>query len=477
MQKDSSQVYIGPNWPAMGVSAAIGLLIWLLPIPAGIDPRAWNLLAVFVSLIVGLIGKALPMGAMSLLALSTLLLTHTLTLKETLSGFGHPVVWLVVAAFLISRSIIKTGLGMRLAYLFVTLFGKKTLGLGYGLCFTELLLAPAMPSSTARGGGIIFPLTRALAQSFDSTPERHSQRLIGSYLVFTAYYANIITSTMFITAIACNPLIVVILKSYDLTISWGQWALAASVPGLICLLSIPYVIYKIYPPEVKETPGAKQMALHRLQDMGKMSKYECLTLMIFVGLVLFWILGDPLFGLDSTVVAFLGVSCLLISGVLSWDDIKKEQEAWDALIWFSTLVMMAGHLNSLGIVGWITGHMQMLLGGIDWWIAFPALLLIYFYSHYFFAGNTSHVTSMYAAFFGVSLALGTPPYLGALALAGASSLFACLTHYGTGCAPIYFGSEYISFKHWWRLGLLLSILLLFLWMVFGALWWKILGFW
>lgn len=474
--KETKVVFKGANPVPMLLSVIVGVSIWLIPLPEGIDPRAWHLFAVFAALIVGLIGKALPMGGISFLALSVLIFSQTLSLKEAFSGFAHPVVWLIVAAFLIARSVIKTGLGMRIAYLFVALLGRKTLGLSYGLCATELLLAPAMPSSTARGGGIIFPLVRALAVSFESTPERHSQRLIGSFLILTAYYSNIITSAMFITAMAANPLIITILHANGLSLSWGQWALAAIVPGLLSLAVIPYVVYKLYPPEIKETPGARNIALHRLEDMGKMSKYEWITLAVFGTLVVLWIFGESL-GIDSTSVAFFGVSCLLVSGVLTWEDIKKEHEAWDTLIWFSTLVMIATYLNTFGLIDWMSVHLQYLMAGTEWWVAVPVLVLVYFYSHYLFASNTPHVTSMFAAFLGVGIALGAPPYLLALCLAFASSLFACITHYGTGCAPIFFGSEYVSFKHWWRMGAIVSVIFLFIWMGIGSMWWKFLGFW
>lgn len=470
-------VFKGVNLVPFLIALCIGLGIWFSPIPQGIDPKAWKLLAVFAGLIVGLIGKALPMGGISFLALTILIVTHTLTIKEAFSGFSNPIIWLVVAAFLISKSFIKTGLGMRIAYLFVGLLGKKTLGLGYGIAATELLLAPAIPSNTARSGGVIYPIVRALGISFGSTPERHSQRLIGSFLILTAFYSNLITSAMFVTAMAANPLIVAVLQESGMPLTWSQWALAASLPGLLSLIVVPYVIYKIYPPEIKDTPEAKKMAHDHLNEMGKISYYEWITLGIFVMLVVFWMFGEHQFGLDSTSVAFMGVCALMLTGVLTWEDIKQQHEAWDTLVWFSTLVMMATFLNQLGLITWMSQHIQTMLGGLPWFYAWPLLVLIYFYTHYFFASNTAHVTSMYAAFFSVGVALQTPPYLMAFSLAFSSSLFACLTHYGTGCAPILFGSEYVNLKTWWKIGAIVSVIFLFIWIGIGSLWWKLLHFW
>lgn len=470
-------VFKGANPLPLLLCIVVGILIWISPIPEGIQPKAWQLLAVFVSLIVGLIGKALPMGAISFLALTVLIVTQTLTMKEALSGFSNNIIWLVVAAFLLSRSFIKTGLGMRLAYLFVALLGKRTLGLGYGIAATELLLAPAIPSNTARSGGIIYPIVRALAVSFGSTPEKHSQRLIGSFLIMTAYYSNLISSAMFVTAMAANPLILAVLLENEIPLTWSQWSLAALVPGVISMIFIPYFVYKVYPPEIKNSPEAKTIANKHLAEMGKMSIYEWITLEVFAGLILLWIFGEHYFGLDTTTVALMGVCAFVLTGVLTWNDIKQEHEAWDALIWFSTLVMIAMNLNQLGLIGWVSDHIQTLMGGLDWWVAWPILVVTYFYSHYLFASNTAHVTSMFAAFLSVGIALKTPPYLIALSLAYCSSLYACVTHYGTGCAPILFGSEYVNLKTWWGLGAIVSVIFLIIWVGIGSLWWKFLGLW
>lgn len=466
-----------PKITPMIISIVITTFIWLWPVPIGVEPRAWHLLAVFVGLIIGLIGKALPMGAISFVALTIIIGTHTLTIKEAFSGFAHPIVWLVVTAFLLSRSFIKTGLGMRIAYQLVALLGRKTLGLGYGIAASELILSPAIPSNTARSGGIVFPIVRALAVSFGSTPERNSQRLIGGFLVLTAYYSNLITSAMFVTAMAANPLIVAILHHIGLSISWGQWALAASIPGAISLILVPYIVYKFYPPEIKDTPEAKQIAHKHLEEMGNMSIQEWLTVGIFSLLIFLWMFGESYLSLESTTVAFIGVSALLLTGVLNWNDIKQEHEAWDTLVWFSTLLMIATFLNEFGLIKWMSIHMESMMNGAPWEIAWPVLTILYFYSHYLFASNTAHVTSMFGAFLSVGIALSIPPYLIALSLAFCSSLFACLTHYGTGSAPILFGSEYVNLKTWWRMGALMSVVFLITWIGIGSLWWKILGLW
>jgi DASS family divalent anion:Na+ symporter len=178
----------------------VGIIIWLIPSPAGVEPRAWHLLAIFVATIIGIIAKPLPMGAMALLGIAATALSGTLTINQALNGFGNSTTWLNRRRVFHLRGFIKTGLGSRIAYLFMAALGKKTLGLSYGLIATDLVLAPAIPSNTARAGGIVFPLVRASAKAFGSEPDDGTAHKIGAFLIQAAFQGNVITSAMLIRA-------------------------------------------------------------------------------------------------------------------------------------------------------------------------------------------------------------------------------------------------------------------------------------
>ncbi len=465
------------NWKLLLICVAIGATIWFIPAPSGLETDAWHLFSIFVATIVALVIKPIPMGSTAILALTTIALTQILTLEQSLSGFQNTTIWLIVIAFFISRGFIKTGLGTRVSYLFVRLFGKKTLGLSYSMLLSDLILAPAMPSNTARAGGIIFPIIRSLSETYESRVGDGTERRIGAFLVKVSFQGDMITSAMFVTAMAANPLAVQITQEITgVTITWGGWALAALVPGLISLALIPFVIYKLYPPELKETPEASAIAVEKLKEMGPMKKEERYMIGVFVLLLSLWIFGGN-FGISATTSAFVGLCVLLLSGVLTWSDIKKEQGAWDTLVWFSVLVMMATYLNELGMIPWFSDLMGNAVGQLSWMMTLVILAIVYFYSHYFFASNTAHVSAMYAAFLSVIVASGAPPLLSALILAFFSNLFSCLTHYGAGPAPVFFGSGYVSQKKWWSLGFIISLIHIVVWFGAGGLWWKALGLW
>jgi divalent anion:Na+ symporter, DASS family len=376
----------------------------------------------------------------------------------------------------LARGFIKTGLGARIAYYFVLNMGKSTLGLAYGLITTELLLAPFTPSNTARGAGIVYPIVAALSQEYGSSPSKGTSRKMGAYLMQLAYQANVITSAMFLTATAGNPLIASLAAKMGFEITWTSWALAAIVPGVLSLGVMPLILYQFYPPEIKHTPEAPLFAAKKLSEMGSIRINEWIMLATFGLLLVLWVFGAEL-GVDATVAALLGLAILLATGVLNWDDILKEQNAWHTFIWLTTLLMMSNFLTEFGMMSWFSDHMQTVISPFHWISALTAICLLYFYSHYGFASMTAHISSMYGPFALVAIAAGAPPMMTIFLLAFLSSLCASITHYGTGTAPVYFGSDYVSLRDWWRLGAIMSVVNISIWVIAGTLWWKIIGLW
>ena len=459
---------------AIVLFTVIGVL--LIPVPAGITKESWHLLAIFVGTIVGSIVRPVPGGAMVLLGVAALPLTGTLPVEKALGGYGDPIVWLVLAAFFMSRGMIKTGLGRRIAFLFIRAIGRHSLGLGYALVSTDTLLAMVIPSNGARAGGIIFPIAKSLAEAYDSKPGETAGRL-GAFLMLLIYQCDVISGAMFLTGQASNVLIAKFAQQVTgIELTYARWALAAVVPGLLSLLFVPLVLYRIFPPEIKHTPAAAKFAADELNEMGRMKSGEKLMLVVFALVASLW-MTTALHGINYAAVALLGICVLLLFGVLNWHDVISERGAWDVFIWYGGLVRMAEALGETGITKRFAESAASFTVGWKWWAALAVLLLVYFYAHYGFASITAHVTAMYTPFLVVILAAGAPPYLAVLSLAYFSNLDASLTHYGTTPGPIYFGAGYVKQRTWWKLGLLVSLITITIWVVVGFVWWKTLKLW
>ncbi|HEB7714816.1 TPA: DASS family sodium-coupled anion symporter [Campylobacter jejuni] len=405
-------------------------------------------------------------------------------IKDALSGFSNSLIWLIVISIIVARGVIKTGLGERLAYHFISIFGKKTLGIANSIAFCETILAPVTPSNTARAGAIINPIVQAIARSFKSTPEDGTQNKIGTYLSLVNYQANPISSAMFITATAPNPLVVDLIAqatNLEVHLTWGQWALGMFLPGIAAMLLMPLVLYFLSPPEIKSTPNASAFAKDKLKELGKMKNSEKIMLSVFVLLLLLWAGALGLFfgiSLDATSVALLGLSLVLISGVLTFGEVLAEKAAWNTLVWFSALVMMATLLGKLGVTQFLAEALgefasAMGLGEISIMIF---LSLAFLYTHYFFASTTAHISAMFFVFYSAGLALGAPPLLYAFIMIASGNVMMALTHYATGTAPVIFGTGYVTLKKWWSIGFVISIVDIVVMIAVGLFWWKILGF-
>ena len=458
------------------IAIAIGIILWFIPAPAGLKPQAWHLLSIFVATIIGFILQPLPIGAIAFISLGLAGLLNVLPPAEILTGFGTTIMWLIVSAFLFAKGFIKTGLGRRIAYMIMGAIGDSSLKLGYALVLSDLVISPATPSNTARAGGIMYPIVRSLCSAFGSEPGE-SSRKIGSYLTKTAFQGNTITSAMFLTSCAPNTLVAVLaLQTAKVELSWGTWALSAAIPGLIALAVMPYLLYKIYPPEIDKTPEAKEIARRELEKMGPMSRGEKIVAGVFVLALILWATGNYT-KIDATVVAVVCVGLMLAGKAIEWQDVLEEKGAWDTLVWMGGLISLATALTKYGVIAWFAKLVAGSLVGIPWTIALILLLLAYMYSHYAFASLSAHVTAMYAAFLAVAVGAGAPPFLAAMALGIISALFGGITHYATGPAPIYFGSGYIPQGTWWKLGFIASVVNLLIFIGFGAFWWKLMGLW
>jgi divalent anion:Na+ symporter, DASS family len=463
----------------LAIVIGIGAVLWFLPHPEAITPIAWHLFAVFAATIAGFILQPMPIGAVAFIGVTAGALLGVISVKTAISGYGNSTIWLIVCAFLLARAFIKSGLGSRIAYLIIKAIGKSSLTLGYAITLSDFVISPATPSSTARAGGIIYPIIRSLSSALHSEPNDGTARKFGAYIMQIEYQANAITCAMFMTAMAGNPMSVELAaKTIGVEITWSEWALAAAVPGVISLIVMPYLLYKLYPPEIHEMPHAKKMAVEALEKMGPMSYMEKVVLVVFVGALALWATSS-LTHMNATGVGMLAVTVLLLTNVLTWQDVLQEKGAWNTMFWMGSLIALAGALSSSGFIKVVAGMAGSAIAsaGLSWLTAFILLALIYVYSHYAFASVSAHIGAMYAAFLAVAVAVGTPPLLAAIAFASLSNLMIPLTHYGGGAAPILYGAGYVPQGKWWQLGFIMVTVYMIIWLGIGSCWWHVIGLW
>lgn len=444
--------------------------------PDAVTDAGWRLTALFLATIAGLMLQPLPGAALVIISLTLFVLAGDVPVARALGGFASPSVWLVLTAMLMSRALRDTGLSRRIALLFVRLFGRTSLGVSYSLVMSDVTLAAGIPSITARSGGIILPIARSIAELYESTPGPTAKRL-GTFLMTALYQGSAVACAMFMTGQASNVLVAgLAAKLAGVEVTWSSWFIAGLLPGLTSCAVVPWVVLRLLPPGIRRTPAAAAFARTELAAMGALSRAETIALAVFVAVCGLW-MTSGWHGLDVTVVAMAAVAVLFLTNVLSWETSLREQSAWDVFVWYGGLLTMGELLNETGSTTVFAASIGSAFAGLPWFAVLLATLVIYFYSHYAFASITAHALAMFSPFVVMLIGVGAPPLLAVYSLACIANLTAGLTHYGTTTAPIVFAEGYVSFAEWWRVGFIVSLVNLAVWLVVGFAWWKFLGFW
>lgn len=382
-------------------------LIWLAPAPEGLKPEAWHMFAIFAATIAGILSSPIPSGAVMFVALALTYFTGTLPLGDVLKGFSSATVWMIFSAYVLSIGFVQSGLGRRIAYKTLSLFGGSSLGVAYSLGVADLSMAPAMPSVTARSGGIILPVAKSINQVLGSQPGPTGKR-IGDFLIMTCFQITPITGAMFMTGMAANPLCAQLAAdALGVHLTWGGWFYAAVVPCMVCFIAMPFLNYKLMNPELKRTPEAKIMGKEELLKMGPMTRQEILVAVGFLLALVGW--GTCLLtGLNANAIGLGLVAFLFVTGAVAWGEVLKDKAAWDTVVWFGAIISLATGLTKLGFIKWMTVGFAASLSGLDWITTFLILGLGYIYLHYVFATASGHVAAMYVPFASVCIAAGAP---------------------------------------------------------------------
>jgi len=466
------------EWLKRGSPLVVAALLALMPAPDGLAQHAWYFFAIFIGIVLGLILEPLPGPAIGLIGVTIVaaLAPWSLfgpaelstpgfnapnrALEWALAGFSNGTVWLAFSAFMFGTAYDRTGLGRRIALSLVKTMGDRTLLLGYAVMLSDVVIAPFTPSNTARSAGTIFPIIRGLPALYDSKPHDPSARKIGGYVLWTAFATSCVTSSLFLTALAPNLLAVELArKTGNVEITWLRWFLAAAPAGIPLLLVLPLLVYVLYPPTVKRSSEAPAWARQELTAMGPLSGREAAVALLGVAAIVLWIFGGPY--INATTGALVIVSIMLFAGVVTWDDVVANREAWRTLTYLATLVALADGLSRTGFVGWFAGTIGGAMGAFSPNQFIIGLVCVYFFSHYLFASLTAHATAMLPILLTLGLSMPGVPFEKLAVMLGLTQGFmGVLTPYATGPAPVYANSGYITTAEYWRLGTIFGIVFL-----------------
>jgi L-tartrate/succinate antiporter len=467
---------------------ALAVVLALLPAPEGLAQHAWLYFAIFAGVVAGLMLEPLPGSVVGLIGLAVITVLHPFVLYGpeelarpgfnapdgalafALSGFSNTTVWLIFAAFMFALGYDKSGLGKRIALTLVKAMGRNTLTLGYAIVAAETLLSPVTPSNTARSGGTIYPIIRNIPALYNSNPDDPSARLIGSYIMWVAVASVAVTSSMFLTSFAPNPLAVAFVRqTANIEITWLDWFMAFAPVGIPLLLAVPLLAYWFYPPGIKRSEKVAEWAADELRVMGRMNRREIAVAALVSIALFFWIFGGR--AVNATTVALVVVVMMILTRVFTWEDVLKYPAAWNTLTWLATLVALADGLNRVGFVSWFAASVAGQLAGVPAIAAMIILIAVFFFAHYMFASSTAHATAMMPVMLAVGATIpGMPMRAYALSLCLTLGLMGVISPYGTAPNLIYCGSGYLPARDFWRLGAIFGLIYFGVFLVVGVPW-------
>ena len=476
-----------PVWKALA-PVVIAVVLALLPVPSGLAPHAWYFFSIFVGVIVGLVLEPLPGAAISVIGITAVTVLGrfalfspqqlsepgfrpaTAALTWALSGFSNATVWLIFGAFILALGYEKTGLGHRIALVIIKRMGKSTLLLGYGIALADLILAPFIPSPSARSGGIIYPIASDLALDYGSKPNDTSSRRVGSYLMWVAIMTTCVTSSLFLTAGSFNLLAVgFVQKLAHVELRWTDWFITAAPVIIPLLILVPLLSYWLYPPEVKRNGEVSKWAATQLERIGPLTRNELILAGLVVLSLVLWVAGSAYFG--AATVAAIAVSLMLITGVLTWNDIAAHKRAWTTFAWLGALIALCDGLNRVGFVKWFADGIAAHMHGFSPHVAMLILLALFFVAHYVFASVDAYTTALLPVFLLTGAAIpGISVKEFALLLCMELGIMGVITPFADAASPIYANSGYLPAKDYWRLGTIFGAIFLISFLIIGVPW-------
>ena len=474
-------------WEAIA-PVAVTVILALVPAPPGLQHFAWFYFSIFAGVIVGLVLEPLPGAAIAWIGLTlvTVLARFALfspqqlsqpafhparaALTWALSGYSNSTVWLIVGAFILALGYSKTGLGHRLALIIIKRMGKSTLLLGYGIALADMILAPFIPSPTARSGGIIYPIANDLALDYDSKPNDASSRRVGSYLMWVAIMSTCVTSSLFLTGASFNLLAAgYVEKLAHVELRWTDWFITAAPVIVPLLILVPALTYWLYPPEVKRNGEVSKWAAAQLEKIGPLTRHEMILAGVVVLSLVLWVAGGAF--VAAATVALIAGSLMLVTRVLTWADIAAHKQAWTTFAWLGALIALCDGLNRVGFVKWFADGIAAHMGGFSPHLAMIILLALFFVAHYVFASVDAYTTALLPVILLTGAAIpGIPVKEFALLLCMELGIMGAITPFADAASPVYANSGYLPPKDYWRLGTIFGAIFLALFLAIGVPW-------
>lgn len=450
-------------WLSIVCALVTFVVLFFMPLPEGMSEVGQKSLAVFAAALILWVTKPIPIYQTSIIAILVLPLIGAVKNQKVAFGtLGFDIIWLMVAAFVLTSAISETNLGKRLALTLITKFGKtkkRTLAV---LVVVNFVLAFFVPSTTARAS-LIMPIAMVLLEVYKAVP---GESKFGKLMMLQGVQNNAYATSMVVTATSAQVIAMgFINQQAGGNIGYTQWLLG-SIPQAVLTAGILFVVgYKLFSIQQEATTNGldametvQQKLKGQLAELGKMSDKEKRAGMIFLITLLLWATGDyqeALLGFEISTeqTAVLGMLLCLLPGigVLTW---KQAKIKWDLMIFSAGAYAVGNAFNDSEGASWMIQRLVDAIGLDQLPHPVIAVLLIFItvFSHLIFTSKTVRTTILIPAVISIATTVGMDPVSLALACSfGIATTITLPPH--SKVNTLYFGSGYFSILEELKFGL------------------------
>ncbi|WP_036747014.1 SLC13 family permease [Paenibacillus sp. UNC451MF] len=430
------------------LAVIVALVLFFMPTPAGLSVEAQKSIAIFTGSLILWITTPIPIYLTSMIAILLLPLVGAVKDQDVAFGtLGFDVIWLMIAAFILTSAMMKSNLGRRFALWMVTSFGKTPKKTLLVLIIINFVLAFFVPSTTARAT-LMVPICLILLEVYKAVPGKSN---LGKVMMLQGVQADAVATSGITTATSGNIIAVgFINEQAGGSIGYIDWLLASMPTAIITMLLTFFIGLKLFSIKGEANfQNAMDTLKDELKKLGSFSLNEKKALIIFVGTVILWATGDYQkgwfgFAISTEQTAVLAaLFCLLPRiGVLTW---KEANIKWELMIFAAGAYAVGNALDKSKGAEWIIKNVVSFLGleHMNHALVYVVVVFLSTYSHLIFTSKTVRVTILIPAFIALAKSLGMDPV--PLALAAAMTMTYTITlppH--SKVNTIYFGTGYFS---------------------------------
>jgi di/tricarboxylate transporter len=350
------------------VAAAIPLLLWWMPPPAGLSVQGWHVILIVLGAAVGWLLEPVPDFVTTLLMAAAWGATGLASLPSIFAGFVSSSWILGLGALTLAAAMVRSGLMFRASLAVLRWFPSGHRGQEIALLVGGMLITPLVPLAIGRVAAIA-PFTRELARGMgyrDRSPGAASLAIAG-----VIGYGGF--SSIFLTGLAMNFFVLDLLPPADrLAATWVTWLVRAVPTGLVLLAGAALALLVWFRPGVA---GPARRVDRQERILGPLSRRE-LTTIAALALMLIGFVALPLLHVNPAWYA-VGALALAIGGGGLTRDLFRRAIDWGFLVQFGILLGAGGVLHAHGVDAWIAGRLLALIGG-GWHPAQLVLLLTAF---------------------------------------------------------------------------------------------------